>query len=93
MTVKLSDKQTSLEKGERTEVIDISIYTIFNMLTDIGGFLKIITLLGGALVSWYYGRVLHKVLLELSPTYEKVFCYEGLVQMDESISELELKSQ
>ena len=63
------------------------------MLTDIGGFLKIMTLLSGIVAGWFYRRLLHKKLVKLFPKYEKVLCYEGIIQMFKDIMFLKERDQ
>ena len=55
------------------------------MLTDIGGFLKIMTLISWMVAGWYYRRLLHKKLVAMFSDYEKVLCYEGIIQMFKDI--------
>ena len=79
MKILFAGKHDSQKSGERSEVTDYRIYTIFDVLTDIGGFLKIMTMLSGLVLGLYYRNLLHKKLVALFPGYEKVLCYEGII--------------
>ena len=62
------------------------------MLTDIGGFLKIISLISSLTLGFYYRRILHMRLIGFFPNYERVLSYEGLKQMFNDISFLKMSN-
>ena len=83
-----ADKPFNQARGQKSKVTELSLYQFMALLSDVGGILKILSLLSSLITGYFHSRWVMSELVKVHNNVEYILSYEGLTGLFEDVQKL-----